>query len=595
MSVDRFLSRVFVCFFLGVVLLPRLAWGQDVSQALEVLNRWHAQSPKKEKRHLHLILWSPRDREPPENYQDRLQRIMEHIQKFYADEMERLGMGPRSFQLPYRKDGKMLIHLAQGEHPTSFYEVNSGQEVRRDCLRVLAEAGIDGNRETIVMFCNLATWDPEALSFRHQSPYYAGGDSRRGNAWQLDSPELDTLNLSAKEPLIVDGQYGRISLGKHNSIFIGGIAHELGHALGLPHCKETAQEAILGTALMGSGNRTYGDELRGEGKGSFLTLAHALKLASHPMFSGSVKGMNYPVKSDLENLEIRREGKAILVKGRVKANPPVYTVLAYFDPEGGGDYNARTACAVPDKDGWFSLSCDDLVPGKAGELRLTPVHVNGATSGWLSSTPFRYPYRIDEQGIADLSVLTLKSEVEPVIKALQSKQREVAVQEAAKLKGRAAVIVSHLLAPDPEQLPSSNLDLEEASLTSFRASRAQVGWAKPSYNSIPESPYLLLAGSMVFERGIYAHAPAVHEYELAKRWKTFSGKVALSEGKEGSVQFEIRGDNTVLWRSRTVKQGQVIPFSVKVENVENLTLRVHPTNDGPGADWGLWLEPQLKR
>ena len=90
--------------------------------------------------------------------------------------------------------------------------------------------------------------------------------------------------------MITDGEYGRISLGKHNSIFIGGMAHELGHALGLPHCRGSADEAQLGTALMGSGNRTFGDEIRGEGRGTFLSRAHALRLASHPQFSNSLQG-----------------------------------------------------------------------------------------------------------------------------------------------------------------------------------------------------------------------------------------------------------------------------------------------------------------
>ena len=241
------------------------------------------------------------------------------------------------------------------------------------------------------MFCHLATWDEEALKFTHKSPYYAGGNHQRGSAWQLDSPELDTLNLAAKTPMIHDGQYGHISLGKHNSIFIGGVAHELGHAIGLPHCRETPEESVRGSALMGSGNRTYGDELRGDGKGSFLTLAHALRLASHPMFSGSTKGMNFPVKSTLHDLLITAEGKEMKVSGRVEANPPVYAVIAYFDPAGGSDYDARTASAVPDKDGKFSLSCSDFPAGKAGELRIVPLHVNGGTAGWLSQSPFRYP------------------------------------------------------------------------------------------------------------------------------------------------------------------------------------------------------------
>ena len=37
---------------------------------------------------------------------------------------------------------------------------------------------------------------------------------------------------------------------------------------------------------MGSGNYTYGNELRKEGKGSFLSPTDALKLASVPLFNG---------------------------------------------------------------------------------------------------------------------------------------------------------------------------------------------------------------------------------------------------------------------------------------------------------------------
>ena len=106
-----------------------------------------------------------------------------------------------------------------------------------------------------------------------------------------------------KKPLITDGEYGRISLGKHNSIFIGGIAHELGHALGLPHCRGSADEIQSGTALMGSGNRTYGDEIRNEGSGTFLSRAHALRLASHPQFSNSLKGFGRKGRAVFRDLE----------------------------------------------------------------------------------------------------------------------------------------------------------------------------------------------------------------------------------------------------------------------------------------------------
>ena len=261
-----------LCFWamlpLQVIGADLVAEREQIKQALQILEAWHKDQPEPGERYLHLVCWTPSDREFPADYQPRLTRIMEHIQAFYANEMERYGMPDRTIRLRY--DGKqVLLHKVVGKHPTKHYAMESGSEIREECLPVLKEAGIDANKETIFILCNLATWDEKQLRFTHNSPYYAGGSFRSGTAWQLDSPELDTLNLKLKQPMIEDGQYGRISLGKHNSIFIGGMAHELGHALGLPHCTARPDESVKGEALMGSGNRTYGDELRGEGKGSF--------------------------------------------------------------------------------------------------------------------------------------------------------------------------------------------------------------------------------------------------------------------------------------------------------------------------------------
>ena len=589
------MSRFFASMsLLGLLSMSPVTAG-DVPAALKILDGWHEGVERTEDRTLHFILWTPNDREPPENYTERVPRIMEDIREFYAREMERHGFGRRTINLPYDDKGKMVIHLSTGKHATSHYEMESGQEVRKDCLETLKAAGIDGDKETIVMFCHLATWDEEALNFTHKSPYYAGGNHQRGSAWQLDSPELDTLNLAAKTPMIHDGQYGHISLGKHNSIFIGGVAHELGHAIGLPHCRETPEESVRGSALMGSGNRTYGDELRGDGKGSFLTLAHALRLASHPMFSGSTKGMNFPVKSTLHDLSITAEGKEMKVSGRVEANPPVYAVIAYFDPAGGSDYDARTASAVPDKDGKFSLSCSDFPAGKAGELRIVPLHVNGGTAGWLSQSPFRYPYLVSAAGTPDLSTLTIKKELEPVIEALKNRQPKVAKEESSKLKGRAATIAENILSSTSKGAPSDNTDGKEASLTSFHPTSSKVGWFRPVFNSIPEPPFLLEVGGQIFDRGIYAHAPASHEYDLGGTWSKLEGHVGMLSGKGGTVQFEVRGDDKVLWRSKTVRDGKSIPFSVDIQGVKSVTLNTHPTNDGTGSDWGLWLNPVLRR
>ena len=108
---------VFVC-----CLSSSGAWGQttDANQqgraALEILDGWHAKNPKPGERALHLVCWTPSDRDFPKDYRSRLTRIMTHIQEFYLREMERHGFGSRSFNLIQGKDDQLLLHTVTSEN-----------------------------------------------------------------------------------------------------------------------------------------------------------------------------------------------------------------------------------------------------------------------------------------------------------------------------------------------------------------------------------------------------------------------------------------------------------------------------------------------
>ena len=361
---------------------------------------------------------------------------------------------------------------------------------------------------------------------------YAGGCYHSGTAWQLDSPELDATNLSLTKPMIEDGLYGRISLGKPNSIFIGGIAHELGHALGLPHCETRPEKAVRGTALMGSGNRSYGDELRGEGRGSFLTLAHALRLAAHSQLSGSVKWLKKTTAA-IDHFSIATKGKAITVTGEVSGSPPVFAVVAYFDPDGGSDDDDTTASAVPDATGRFTLQSDAFTPGKRGPLPLFPLHVNGSAAGQMSQTSFRYSYSVAADGTPNLSSIQMRQELAPFIAALTSKDQNRAKQLSAEIiSEKAAALARSLMQPATAQQTPAEYDGESNSinLTYVKPTTAKVGWGQTAFNRVPDEAILLESGGEIFVTGIYAHAPASHMYQLNEKWQTLSGKVGLLPG-----------------------------------------------------------------
>ena len=565
-------------------------------RATETLNAFHEKTPldRESSRKLHVAYWTPLDREPANDYVARLSRVLKHIQHFYADQMEANGFGRRTIGLDLRDNGDVRIHLVKGRGNTSEYGKASGSKIRQECLPVLRRAGLQAERETLVIFCNLGFWDEKARRMSHESPYYAGGNNASGTAWQLDEPIMDTRRLTDTE-MMFDGEYGRISMGKHNSIFIGGVAHELGHALSLPHNKERPDERVaLGTALMGSGNRTYGDEVRSEGKGSFLSFASALRLASHPQFSGSTRAMNRRVSAAFEDLAFESTEKGFRVSARVLSDTPVYGVVAYTDPAGGGDYNATTQCAVPDGAGQFSIDCAALVSGKEGELRLVACHVNGKVS------TKRYGYRVANDGKVDLSNVITRLRLSPFVSAIRQGNERSARSIAQRLQDRERKIADRILrakfGSPPNGKPSEVADiLSTVGLTDVRPSDAKVGWIGPVYDMLPDENVLITVGNRVFERGIYAHAPAKHRFELSQKWRRFVGQVGLASGHPGSVVFVVSLDGTELWRSKLIQEGRLAAFDLDVAQGTELELSVENGGNGNGADWGVWLDPQLKR
>ncbi len=573
----------------------------DLGRARSVLSAWENEEPVKGPRVMRIVYWSPADREPQPEFRARLTRVMQDIQQFYRREMASWGFPGRSIQLELAEDGLLKIYEVQGKLKSaecSEADSKDGQEIRRDSLRALQAAGVNGDKETMVIFCNLADWDPVKRTMSHHSPYYASGDNRGGTAWQVDSPLLDSASLSAEDQQLVDRQYGKISLGKYNSIFVGGVCHELGHALGLPHCKETgADRTARGTSLMGGGNRTYGDDLRGEGRGSFLTLPDALKLAGHPQFSGSIKQIETRASATFSELKLGPNADGLQVSGVVKANLPVHAVLAYADPEGGSDYDSEIAAAVPQEDGRFTLQLPRS-PKKdvRAALHFVAVCANGAaTASVWSAQSYTLQSRIKADSSYDVSKAIEKLELDQHLAAFR--EGKLAPAEIAELSSPLQLLLKRLSVPDnaagkptPAAVAETILMLP---LSDAAPLLAKTGWGGVHYDRNNDGNPLI-GPDGVLAHGLYAHADSVYEYDLGGKWKSLSGLSCVLVGAHGSVEATLLGDDKQLWKSGPLKPGDSKPFTLEVTGVKTLKLEIKGVKSNSGA-WGAWGEPILRR
>ncbi|MDP0491520.1 MAG: NPCBM/NEW2 domain-containing protein [Verrucomicrobiota bacterium JB023] len=572
-------------------------------RALSILRPWQEEDPVTSTHRLQVVYWTPSDREPATGYRERLTRIMESLQDFYRSEMERNGFGPATFPLAREESGELTIHLVKGRRPAKEYGKKSGSVIRQECLPSLRAAGLDPARETVVIFCHLANWNAKKKTFTHNSPDYAGGTHRGGTVWQVDYPRLDPNHLSVKRPVIQDRRLGKLSLGEHNSVLLGALAQKLGHAFALPHNRADADTRRQGfRAVMGDKSQTYGATERGGESDSFLTFAHALRLASHPLFSRSAKELASKTSIELNHLDIKPTDKGFRFSGRIRSELPVYGLIAYLDPEGHSDYNARVTTAIPDKQGNFALSCRQLVPGKPAQMRLVALHANGASSQQT------YSYSVDQAGRPEIASLQLAFALSPVVEAVnardQSKLQSAFDQLHARLgpgpeldrANHIAKRLSHAPFHQPHQEPAAlDSSISRITLTETASSKAKVGFGEPTYDHLPKPSLLLEAGGHIYAHGIYAHAPARHEYNLDGKWTSFEGHCGLADGMPGSVVFIIKGDDKELYRSPVANPGQVFDFNVDVTGIKSLRLLTSDGGDGRGSDWGLWLEPTLTR
>ena len=543
-----------------------------------------------------IVYFIPSGMEPVPDREERLGRVMRCVQDFFRKGMEQNGYGPMTFALEWNAPGKLKLYEVQGNRKQEAYGREDANIVRNEVREALkSQFGIDADKEYLVIFQLLLKNEGDRSI--ELGPYVGGGGSLSGTAWVYEDERLDAGLLTSKEP---GGYYhGRCSLGKFNTHYIGGVAHEMGHAFSLPHVRERdSQRLQMGNTLMGSGNHTFGMELRNEGQGTFLSETSALRLSTVRAFAGNRSNAAERADWNIEELTAKNEldekdCRTIVLSGHITASPNLLGIIAYNDNmDIPADYDAKAWITKDIRDGRFRIIIDELETAPY-QLRLVGVHENGAIS------QLSVNYEVADEKI-DLESLNTMVAEECLLRLYRNKKaddiRSIAdnAVENDRLRQMAKHLVHLLSEPalvDVARLPAN---MKTADLTYAECITAETGWYGVHRGKVPDEVFLRIGGRF-FESGLYAHAPSIYTIDLGGVWKTLSIGYGLQDGHDGSVRFIISGDGREMFRSEDVKDHHMRNLTFSIEKVRKLELIVESAQQGNSGAWGVWTDPEIRR
>ncbi len=155
------------------------------------------------------IYFHPNDREPSQAIKAKLDVLVADVQQFYADQMERHGFGRKTFRLETDTLGEPVRHYVKGKSPTAHYD---DREINK------AHEEIEEHFDMSEHFVYLVFIEGADTAFL--------GGQVGGNAFPDDSFR-GVANVTLSDFHLAPE---RLHLRAFNT-----IAHELGHAFGLPH------------------------------------------------------------------------------------------------------------------------------------------------------------------------------------------------------------------------------------------------------------------------------------------------------------------------------------------------------------------------
>jgi len=263
---------------------------------------------------LNVIYFIPSDITANPDFQRRISTILLKHQLFVMKWMKHWGYEEKSFGLPLDANGMVKVVIVNGKEKKADYPYDSSISVPK----MEAEIKQHYTDNNLPWYSDHTLIVTATNGDTSETPYYGYGKwcyatDYDGMAYELYNIDPITGEAINPTPLTTN--------------LIGGLLHELGHGLNAPHVGATLSQkndTQYGTALMGSGNTTYGK------KPTFMH--HSTAAIMNNCQISSTTNMTYyettTGKVTLESPVIN--GDNITVKGTFTASRTVTDVIIRF-------------------------------------------------------------------------------------------------------------------------------------------------------------------------------------------------------------------------------------------------------------------------